>query len=85
MTERKVMVAVNENGYRIGPSHHNARLSDETVDKIRDMHEIEKIGYRKIAKILDISRHVIAKICRYERRAQTPDRWKKVIQHDKES
>lgn len=72
------IVAVNEQGYRIGSSHHNARLSDETVDQIRDMHEDMSFGYRKIAKLLGLSRHVVAKICRYERRAQTPDRWKRV-------
>jgi DNA invertase Pin-like site-specific DNA recombinase len=72
------IVAVNEQGYRIGSSHHNARLSDETIDQIRDMHEDQSYGYRKIAKLLGLSRHVVAKICRYERRAQTPDRWKRV-------
>ena len=73
-----MMVGVNEQGYRVGEHHHNARLSNEIVDKIREMHEDEGIGYRRIAKIMGISRHVIAKICRYERRAQTPERWKKV-------
>lgn len=72
-------VAVNEQGYRIGSSHHNARLSDEVIDKIRDMHEDQEIGYRKLAKIFDIPLSTIKKICKYERRAQTPDRWKKII------
>ena len=71
-------VAVNEQGYRIGASHHNARIPDDVIDKIRDMHEDEGIGYRKIAKALGLSKNFVAKVCRYERRAQTPDRWKRV-------
>lgn len=76
-------VAVNEQGYRIGMSHHNARLPDDVIDKIRDMHEDNGIGYRKLAKIFNIPLSNIKKICKYERRAQTPDRWKKIID-DKE-
>jgi DNA invertase Pin-like site-specific DNA recombinase len=76
---RVQFVAVNEQGYRIGSSHHNARLSDEVIDKIRDMHEDQEIGYRKLAKIFDIPLSTIKKICKYERRAQTPDRWKKIV------
>jgi DNA invertase Pin-like site-specific DNA recombinase len=77
--KRVQFVAVNEQGYRIGASHHNARLPDEVIDKIRDMHEDKEVGYRKLAKIFDIPLSTIKKICKYERRAQTPDRWKKII------
>ncbi len=77
--KRVHFVAVNEQGYRIGSSHHNARLPAEVIDKIRDMHEDEEVGYRKLAKIFDIPLSTIKKICKYERRAQTPDRWKKII------
>ena len=81
MSEKKVTirVAVNENGYRIGASHHNSKISDEVIDQIRDLHEDQMIGYRKLAKMFGISRSCIQKICNYERRAQTPDRWKKVV------
>ena len=80
-----VIIAVNEQGYRIGSSHHNCRISDEIVDKLRDLHEDQQIGYRRLAKMFNLSRSVVIKICRYERRAQTPDRWKKVTQDDKEN
>ncbi len=79
---KKMIVAVNEQGYRIGSSQHNCRLSDEIVDQIRDMHEDLGIGYRKIAKHLNLKRSTVQKICNYERRAQTPDRWKKVETKD---
>ena len=77
--KRVQFVAVNEQGYRIGASHHNARLPDEVIDKIRDMHEDEEVGYRKLSKIFDIPLSTIKTICQSERRAQTPDRWKKII------
>lgn len=73
-----MLVPVNELGKRIGQHHHNARYSDDFIDRIRALHEDDGIGYRRIAKLLGISRHVVAKICRYERRAQTPERWKKI-------
>jgi len=74
----KQVVAVNENGYRIGSSHHNARISDDVVDKIRDLHEDEAIGYRRLAKMFNLTRSCVQKICNYERRAQTPDKWKTI-------
>jgi DNA invertase Pin-like site-specific DNA recombinase len=77
-----MIVAVNELGYRIGSSHHNCRVADETIDKIRDLHEEEEKSYRQIAKMLGLSKDFVAKVCRYERRAQTPDRWKRVKTND---
>lgn len=77
-SKRVVVIAVNEQGYRIGMSHHNARISDEIVDRIRDLHEEENIGYRRLAQMFGLTRSVIQKICTYERRAQTPDRWKTI-------
>lgn len=76
MTMHKVQI--NERGYRIGISHHNATVPDQVVDKIRDMHEDELIGYRKLSKIFNLSRSYIQKICNYERRAQTTYSWKTV-------
>jgi DNA invertase Pin-like site-specific DNA recombinase len=78
----KQVVAVNENGYRIGSSHHNARIPDDVVDKIRDLHEDEAIGYRRLAKMFNLTRSCVQKICNYERRAQTPDKWKTIREKD---
>ena len=82
VTKRVVIVTLNEMGYRIGESHHNARISQEVVDKLRDLHEDENIGYRRLAKMFGLSRSVVQKICNYERRAQTPDRWKRIVKED---
>jgi DNA invertase Pin-like site-specific DNA recombinase len=84
LKKRVQFVAVNEQGYRIGQSHHNARLQDEMIDRIRDMHEDQAIGYRKLAKIFNLSRSTIQKICTYSRRAQTPERWKKIVDETKD-
>lgn len=77
-TIRVVVVALNEQGKRIGESHHNARISDAMVDRIRELHEDEGFGYRRIARILDIPLTTVRKIYYYERRAQTPVRWKRI-------
>jgi hypothetical protein len=76
-------VAVNELGYRIGSSHQNATIPDHIVDDIRDMHEDQGIGYRKLAIVFGLTRGTIAKICTYERRAQTPDRYKTIREDEK--
>jgi hypothetical protein len=53
------VIGMNENGYRIGMSHQNCTISQEIVDKMRDMHEDEMVGYRreKIVKISTSSTH----------------------------
>jgi DNA invertase Pin-like site-specific DNA recombinase len=72
------VIALNENGYRIGASHHNARIPDSVIDQIRDLHEDQAVGYRRLAKMFNLPRSCVQKICNYERRAQTPDRWKTI-------
>lgn len=75
---RVVVVAYNELGHRVGETHHNARISDAIVDRIRELHEDEGYGYLAICKELNISLTAVRKICTYERRAQTPVRWKRL-------
>jgi hypothetical protein len=82
--ENTHIVAINETGHRIGSSHHNSTISDEIVDKVRDMHEDDGVSYGKIAKLIGLTKSFVAKICRYERRAQTPDKWKRVKKHGKD-
>ncbi|WP_301101097.1 hypothetical protein [Propionivibrio sp.] len=71
-------IATNDRGIAIGKYHHNCKHSDETVDKIRDMHEVEGMGYLRIANALNLSKSTVAVICRYERRAQTYGNWKTI-------
>jgi len=71
-------VAVNERGRRIGEDHPRATLSNDAVDLIRELHEDEGRSYGYIAIKMKISVNTIKKICRYERRAQIPERWVRV-------
>ena len=71
-------IAVNSEGYRIGTSHHNCKISDQTIDAIRDLNE-EGLGYGTLSTIFNLPRGTIAKICKYQIRGQTPDRYKTIF------
>mgnify|MGYP003337705921 CR=1 FL=1 len=71
------LVAINERGHRIGEGHRNAKLSDVEVERIRMMHE-EGMFYEDIAKAVGLSVCAVGRICRYERRGQTPAAYKVV-------
>ena len=72
------VIGMNENGYRIGMSHQNCTISQEIVDKMRDMHEDEMVGYRRLSAIFGIRRSTVQKICKYYIRAQTPYKWRRI-------
>lgn len=65
-------VAINESGYAVGEDHHNAKLTNEQIDRIRDLHEDYGLSYRQLAAMYGVSKSSIADICQYRRRAQTP-------------
>lgn len=71
-------VAINELGRRIGEGHHNAILTDAEVELLRDLREIDGMSYRVLAEKFEISKWAVGRICRYERRAQTPARYERV-------
>jgi DNA invertase Pin-like site-specific DNA recombinase len=75
---RRVYVALNERGYRIGASHHNSTIPEEVVNAIRDAHEQRGIGYRRLARMFGISRGAVQKICNYSRRAQSVASWRRI-------
>ena len=71
-------IAVNDLGYRIGSSHHNSSISDQVIDAIRELREDFDLGYGTLSTIFSLPRGTIAKICKYQIRGQTPDRWKTI-------
>jgi len=77
---KTLVIGVNSKGYRINSYHHNhnPKISDVIVDALRDLHEEDGIGYSTLSKIFNLNKHTIAKICRYERRADYPDRFKTI-------
>jgi len=80
-TSRKVFVALDEEGNRIGETHHHAKLSDAQVDQIRDLHEHQRHSYGQLAVQFAVSKATIQCICNYTRRASTIARWKVLLLH----
>ena len=74
----RTYIAVNTEGYRINSSHHNCRISETVVDAIRELREDFNLGYGTLSTIFSLPRGTIAKICKYQIRGQTPDRWKTI-------
>jgi len=75
---KTVVVGVNSKGYRVNEDHVRCTIPNYIVDALRDLHEDFGIGYGTLAKIFNMNRYTIAKICRYERRADYPDRFKTI-------
>lgn len=73
----RVLVRVNESGFRVGEDHHNAKLTDGEVELMRSLHE-GGMTYKTLGEKFGISRHASGRICRYERRGQTVARIKEV-------
>lgn len=71
------LVAINEKGVRLGEDHQNAKLTNEEVERIRKLHQ-EGLGYKVLATKFEVSKWTIGRICRYERRAETPHAWKTI-------
>ncbi|KAI3598730.1 Phage protein [Cupriavidus necator H850] len=71
------IVALNELGLRIGQDHQHAILTNAEVERVRSLRD-EGLSYKVLAEKFEVSKSTIAMICRFERRAQTPARWKTV-------
>lgn len=69
----KKLVAVNEQGRRIGESHPRAKLTDHEVDLVHELVE-EGMSLRQIAEKFEglISKSQVGKIVQGHFRAQTP-------------
>ncbi len=68
-------VGVNAAGYRVGETHHRAKLTDEAVDQMRELHTRWKLSYAEIAAKFDdvpggVSPHTVRDICRGRKRIQ---------------
>ncbi len=73
----KRVVAINGRGLRVGEDHQNAKLTNDEVELIRTMHG-DGMSYKALAKKFEVSKSLIALICRFERRAETATNWKTV-------
>lgn len=74
----KVRVNTNDAGFVIGQDHPKAKLSDDDVDLIRELHEDQNFGYAKLAWLFTrktkgkVSKGYIRDICTYRRRCHIP-------------
>lgn len=66
----KRMVGVNERGLRVGEDHGRAKLTDHEVEMMRRLHEDEKVGYRRLCKMFEVSKNTVRRICNYQVRCQ---------------
>lgn len=57
------------NGWRVGGTHHNAKLTDHDVELIRQLHE-GGMKCSEIARKFECSRQNISKIVNYDSRIQ---------------
>lgn len=73
-------IAVNARGYRIGESHHRAKLADADVELILYLRFEAGLSYGEIARKFDdgvtVSKSAVRDICQGTTRAQLPDRYK---------
>ncbi|MCA8950088.1 MAG: hypothetical protein KDE27_11345 [Planctomycetes bacterium] len=77
----KRLVGLDENGRRCGETHHNSTISDDLVNRIRDMAELDGMGYRRITHELHrqnvrLALGTVRKIVEYKRRASVVRQWK---------
>jgi hypothetical protein len=84
MGKKYRMVAITDQGLRMGEDHPNAKLTNEQIDRIRDLHEDHDLNYRQLAEMFGVSKGMIAGVCQYRRRALTPFGWKKLEFEDEE-
>lgn len=76
MIGNKLRVGVNDAGRRVGESHQNAKLSDDDIRLILELHSYHGVGYKTLAKKFDASVSCIQKICNGSRRANAPVRYR---------
>lgn len=78
----KTRVAVNDRGYRIGETHHRAKLSDAEIEAILYLHDAG-LSFGAIAAKWDepgrqISKSTVRDVVHGARRAQVPARYKDI-------
>lgn len=73
-------VGINSAGYRVGESHHRAKLSDQDIELIHYLREAG-LSYREIAAKFDdgytVSKSTVRDVCNGRIRGQAPTAWKR--------
>lgn len=74
---QKMIVAVNENGNRIGEKHHRSKLTDHEVELIRTLFD-DGMRVSEIARKFEIAKAHCWDICHYLVRCQTVAEFREV-------
>lgn len=53
---------------RVGQDHPKAKLTDREVDRMRNMHENDGWGYRRLSVTFEVALATVKGICRYRTR-----------------
>lgn len=81
---KKRIVALSELGKVIGEAHHEAVLTDEQVEHVRDVYEEGLVGYRSLQHMctelwgVTVTRATIQWICTYRSRSVYPASYKTI-------
>ena len=59
-----IPVKRGENGYRIGDSHHNARLTDHEIELMRQLRG-DGMKVRELARKFNVTKGYVSKVLRY--------------------
>lgn len=62
------LVAVESRGAHARVSRCPPKLTERDVDLIRELHEEHGLSYLALARKFEVSKSLVAKVCRYERR-----------------
>lgn len=66
----KRVIRINASGLRVGEDHQNAKLTDQEVDRMRELHE-QGVTVTELARMFEVSKGTACDIVSYRRRAQT--------------
>lgn len=72
------LVWVSESGHVVGEDHPAAVLSDAQVDEMRDLHEDQRWGYKRLARRFRCSPSTVRAIVTYRHRVATRVRCRRV-------
>ena len=71
-------IGLNDEGRRVGETHHRAKLTDHDIELIRRLREAKPpMSIAEIAKKFDVCKGLVSRIVNYKHRAQIATRWKK--------
>ncbi|MCX7168621.1 MAG: hypothetical protein NTV11_20435 [Rhodocyclales bacterium] len=71
------LVGINELGIRVGEDHHNAKLTNQEVDRMRELHEAGAT-ITDLALMFEVGKGTVCDIVNYRRRAQVPTRFRRI-------